>query len=344
MARKNKVRKATQAMTTEILKGGKNKLEPVRAKKQKTSTPKQKASTPKQKERANTKKKGTDKTPARAKRRKVKSNKRFTQFLKNYEAAISEGRLRPIKEIERLKAKYKWNKDGTPNLNYLRSDKARKEFNEDITNFNKTYKRWGKKAVAEMGEEQHRKTQERLAKGARTFAEKGYKEAKDEAQKRGYDFRENANTVLQEYYTAAEIFGMDSYTKLAEQFNLGSKTPALLAQTGLSKEDLNTYLDDFMHSYENVPKEARKYVSQDDIVRALQHSVDLVGKENFQDTLMLFLENSGDRETQERILKMSLFYSEHAEETNKSFYGFYKEFERANYKDQDNEKNWGEIL
>lgn len=273
--------------------------------------------------------------------------KRFQQFMKNYEDALRRGEIKPLKDIEALRNKYQWHKDGRVKASTLRSNKARREFNEDIKQFNRTYKRWGKKAVAEIGEEQQRKTQERLKKGAETYKEKGAKETTKEASEKGFDFVQSTRDVISEYYRMADIFGMDSYNKLAEQFNLGSKTPAVLASMEMSDDDMELYLEDVLNAYKKMPKKAQALAKQDEMILAIQKMQELQGFKNLSDTLRLFLE-TGDREERERIIKMSLYYKENKDKgnTNKRLYTFYKDFEKDSNKlsDLDNEKTWGEYL
>lgn len=271
--------------------------------------------------------------------------KRFRQFMENYEDALRRGEIKPLKDIEALRNKYQWNKDGSVKASTLRSNKSRREFNEDIKQFNRTYKRWGKKAVKEIGEEQQRKTQERLKKGAETYKEKGAKELTQEVKEKGFDFVETTRDVFSEYYRMADIFAMDSYNKLAEQFNLGSKTPAVLASVDMSKDDMEMYLDDVLNAYKNMAKKAQKLAKQDEVVQAIVKMQKLFGSDNFTDTLQLFLE-AWDAEEKERVIKMSMFYSDHKEETNKSMYDFYMDFRKASETliDLDNEKTWGEYL
>lgn len=275
----------------------------------------------------------------------VNPAKRFQQFLKNYDEAIARGDLKKIKQIEDLRKRFAWNKDGSPDLRQLRTNKKRSEFNEAIRDFNRTYRRWGKKAVAEMGEEQRRKTRRRIERGEETFTRNEEKRRERIKEQFGYDFKGQAQSTLSIYQRTADLFGSEVYQRLAEQFNLGSDVPAMLADMlpDASKEDIENYIQDFLNGVDNLPKEARALAQEDEMRKALFDMAELMGTENVTDTLRLYLE-SGDPEERENIIAMSAYHAENADQTNKSFAQFYKEFSSEEHVDPTNEKTWGEYL
>ena len=275
----------------------------------------------------------------------VNPAKRFRQFIKNYDEAVKRGDLKPIKEIEDLRKRFAWNKEGSPDLRGLRTNEQRKKFNEAIKDFNKKYRRWGKKAVAEMGEEQRRKTRRRIEHGEETFTRNEEKRRERIKEQFGYDFKGQAESTLSIYQRTADLFGSDVYQKLVEQFNLGSDTAAMLADMmpNASKEDIENYIQDFLNGIENLPKEARALAQEDEMRQALFDMVELAGTENVADTLRLYLEAS-DAEERENIIAMSAYHAEHADETNKSFGQFYEDFSTVEHVDPTNEKTWGEYL
>lgn len=271
--------------------------------------------------------------------------KRFRQFIKNYDEAVKRGDLKPIKEIEDLRKRFGWNKDGSPDMRRLRTNEQRKKFNEAIKAFNKKYRRWGKKAVAEMGEEQRRKTRRRIERGEETFTRNEEKRRERIKEQFGYDFKGQAQSTLSIYQRTADLFGSEVYQKLAEQFNLGSDVPAMLADMlpDASKEDIENYIQDFLNGVDNLPKEARALAQEDEMKKALFDMTELMGTENVTDTLRLYLE-SGDPEERENIIAMSVYHAENADQTNKSFAQFYEDFASEEHVDPTNEKTWGEYL
>lgn len=277
--------------------------------------------------------------------RKIEINpaKRLQQFLKNYDDAIAKGELKKIKEIEQLKALYPRNKDGSFNKSKLRSNDARRAFNKTVKEFNKKYTRWGKRAVKEMGEEQRRKERQKKEKGAETYSERGQKEVAKKAEEMGFDFKGTAYTAFSEYYRMVDLFADDMLTKLREELNLGSTVVAIIAKQDLDIDVLKDYLSDFYNAIQTLPKEARNLASQDDLSQALFKMTQLIGTDNLSDTLSLFLETD-NKEERNRIIRMSLYYDKHKEETNKDFYTYYKDFEKEDFTDKDNEKTWGEML
>ena len=275
----------------------------------------------------------------------VNPAKRFRQFIKNYDEAVARGDLKPIKEIENLRKRFAWNKDGSPDMRRLRTNEQRRQFNEAIKAFNKKYKRWGKKAVAEMGQEQREKTRRRIEKGSVTFTEKEAERRERIEKDYGYDFKGQAKSVLDIYQRTADLFGSDAYQKLAEQFNLGSDVPAILADMmpNASAEDIENYINDFLNGVDNLPKEARQLAEEDELRQALFDLTDIMGTENISDTLKLYLQ-TGDKEERQRIIEMSVYHHEHADETNKSFETFYNDFTREEHIYSDDENTWGEYL
>lgn len=288
------------------------------------------------------------KTPARAREGRlinVTSGKRFQQFLKNYEEAVSRGELKPIKEIEELKKKWAgaWNKDGSVKQSAFRSNKKRKEFNADMKAFNKKFRKWGKKAVKEMGEKQREKERKKLKQGADTYKEheikRKFKQAQEDHQ--NFDFEEAAKQAIADYKRMVDMFANDAFNKLREELNIGSPVVQALAAMGYSIDDLQGYFEDFRNAYMNIPQEARDLASQDDINEALLKMVDLVGQDNLVDTLDLYL-STDDEEERELIIEMSLYHAENADNTNKSFKDFYNDTQ--NSIDPYNEDSWSEAL
>lgn len=274
----------------------------------------------------------------------VNPAKRFRQFLKNYDEAIARGDLKQIRRIEDLRKRFAWNKDGSPDLRQLRTNKKRAEFNEAIRDFNRTYRRWGKKAVAEMGEEQREKTRRRIEKGGETF--RGNEEAhrKKIEKEYGYDFKGTAQSVLDIYQRTADLFGTDAYAKLAEQYNLGSDVPAILADMmpNATAEDIGNYINDFLNGAENLPKEARKLASEDEMKKALFQLSQIHGTGNVADVLKFYLQADGEEKN--RLLRMATYHSKNRDKTNKSFAQFYEDFSKEDHTDYYNEKTWGEYL
>lgn len=288
------------------------------------------------------------KTPSRAREGRlinVTSGKRFQQFLKNYEEAVARGELKPIKEIEELKQKWAgaWNKDGSVKQSAFRSNKRRKEFNADMKAFNKKYRKWGRKAVKEMGERQREKEKKKLEQGADTYKEHEIKRKFKQAQEEqtGFDFEQAAKQAISDYKRMVDMFANDAFNKLREELNIGSPVVQALAAMGYSIDDLQGYFEDFRNAYMNIPKEARDLASQDDINEALLKMVDLVGQDNLVDTLDLYL-STDEEEERELIIEMSLYHAENADNTNKSFKDFYNDVQ--NNIDPYNQDSWGEAL
>lgn len=274
----------------------------------------------------------------------VNPAKRFRQFLKNYDEAIARGDLKPIRRIEDLRKRFAWNKDGSPDLRQLRTNKKRSEFNEAIRDFNRTYKRWGKKAVAEIGEEQREKTRRRIEKGSETFKEN--EEARRERLEKdyGYDFKGTAQSVLDIYQRTADLFGADAYSKLAEQFNLGSDVPAILADMmpNATAEDIENYINDFLNGANNLPKEARKLASEDEMKKALFQLTQIHGTGNVSDVLKFYLQADGEEKN--LLIQMATYHSQNKDKTNKDFAKFYEDFTKEKHTDNYNKDTWGEYL
>lgn len=275
---------------------------------------------------------------------KVNPAKRFRQFLKNYDEAIARGDLKPIKRIEDLRKRFAWNKDGSPDLRQLRTNKKRSEFNEAIRDFNRTYRRWGKKAVADLGEEQREKTRRRIEKGGETFRGKEEERRERIEKDYGYDFKGTAQSVLDIYQRTADLFGSDAYSKLAEQFNLGSDVPAILADMmpNATAEDIENYINDFLNGAENLPKEARKLASEDEMKKALFHLSQLHGTGNVSDVLKFYLQADGEEKL--RLVRMAAYHARNKDKTNKTFAQFYEDYSKDKHMDYYNEDTYGEYL
>lgn len=266
----------------------------------------------------------------------LKPAKRFNQFLKNYDILRRQGEIDEIKEIEEIRKLL--NKDGTPNKRALRSKKAQKDYNDRIKAFNKTHKKWGKQAVKEIAEKQQDIKQQR----ADTYKQRKVKEALEETSGAA-NLEQVAQNALSKYQKMVDLFALDSFEKLRHELNLGSKTPEIMSGGDYSKQDADNYFKDFLDAYNNIPTEARKYLSSDDLNAALVSMIEIVGTENVSETITEYLQ-AGDSEEKDRIIKLSLFHSQNADKTNKSFSEFYNDLIGGNYTDLDNEKTWSELL
>lgn len=273
---------------------------------------------------------------------RIATGKRFQQFLKNYDDAIARGELLPIKEIEDLREKWRdyWNKDGTPKRSKFRSDKKRAEFNADMKEFNKRHKKWGKKAIQEIAEKQREKRE----KQAKTFGEheaervrKEYEEEKKSTE--GVDFEEIAERESKNYLAMLEMFALDTFNKLREELNVGSKVLKALASMGLDVSTINSYLEDFRNSYMNIPREARDLAKQDDLDNAIIDLVNLHGSDNLTEVLSEYLQADNQTE-QQNIAKAGEYHANavNAGNTKTSFSDFWKKAQGMN------DTRWGDFL
>lgn len=266
---------------------------------------------------------------------------RFRQFLKNYDDAIARGELRQIKEIEELREKWAkyMNKDGTPSRSKLKSKKKREEWNADMKAFNKKYRRWGKKAVQDIAEKQRTKRE----KQANTFGENQARRAVEEATKQGLttdiDFEQIAREESNKYLKMLEMFALDTFNKLREELNVGSRVIAVLSAMGLDTATIDSYLEDFRNSYMNIPQEARDLAKQDDLEQAILHLVELHGSENLTEVLSLYLQADSEEERQ-HIAGVGKFHAEAVNEgrTTTSFNEFWEEAHGTS------STKWGDFL
>lgn len=278
----------------------------------------------------------------RAKRSKpIATGARFRQFLKNYDDAIARGELKPIKEIEELREKWAkyMNKDGTPSQSKLKSKKKRDEWNADMKAFNKKYRRWGKKAVQDIAEKQRTKRE----KQANTFGENQARRAVEEATKQGLttdiDFEQIAREESNKYLKMLEMFALDTFNKLREELNVGSRVIAVLSAMGLDTATIDSYLEDFRNSYMNIPQEARDLAKQDDLEQAILHLVELHGSENLTEVLSLYLQADSEEE-RSHIAGAGKFHAEAVNEgrTTTSFNEFWEEAHGTRA------EKWGDFL
>lgn len=267
---------------------------------------------------------------------------RFRQFLKNYDAAIERGELRPIKEVEELREKWSsfMNKDGTPSRVKLKSKKRREEWNADMKAFNKKYRRWGKKAVQEIGEKQRAKRE----KQANTFSENEVKRIKEERKQQGLsndgvDFEQIAREESEKYLKMLELFALDTFNKLREELNIGSRIIHVLSSMGLDTETIDSYLEDFRNAYMNIPQEARDLAQQDDLNKAIIDLVELHGQDNLSDVLTTYIQ-ADTQEERDAIASAGQFHAEavNAGQTTTSFSEFWEEAHGTS------DKKWGDFL
>lgn len=278
-------------------------------------------------------------------RPKVLTGKRFQQFLKNYEDAIQAGKLHKIKEIEDLKTKWGnyFKKDGTPNLNKLQSKRKRDQFNADMKAFNKKYRRWGKKAVAELGEEQKTRTQKRIEKATETFSENQARKAVKKAQENGetvaVDFEEIAKRESENYARMLELFANDSLNKLREELNIGSPVVQALASMGLTSEAVDNYIKDFREAYKKMPQEARNLAQQDDLNSAILGLANMHGAKNLTDVLTEYIKANSEEE-RAIIAEAGEFHAQAIKngKTKTSFSEFLEEARGTS------SKKWGDFL
>lgn len=269
------------------------------------------------------------------------TGKRFRQFLKNYDEAIARGELRPIKEIEELREKWKpfMNKDGTPSRAKLKSKKKRDEWNADMKAFNKKYRRWGKKAVQDIAEKQ----KEKRDKQAKTFGENQARRAVQEATEQGLttdvDFERIAKEESENYLRMLELFALDSLNKLREELNIGSPVVQALAKMGLSTEVIDAYIDDFRNAYMNLPQEARDLAQQDDLNKAILELSNLHGSDNLSDVLHAYIMADSEEE-QQAIAEAGEYHADAVKNgyTNTSFADFWEEARGTS------SKKWGDFL
>lgn len=257
------------------------------------------------------------------------TGKRFQQFLKNYDEAIQNGDLRPIKEIEELREKWRdyWNKDGTPKKSKLRSKKKREEFNADMKAFNKKYKRWGKKAVKEIGEKQTAKREKQANTFGEHEAEKTRKQLEESKKStEDVDFKKIAEEESKRYLQMLELFALDSFNKLREELNVGSKVLKALASMGLDEETIDSYLQDFRNAVMQMPKEARDLANEDELNKAIIDLADLHGSNNLNEVLSEYLQADSEEE-QNEIAKAGEFHMKavNSGSTTTSFEEFWSE-------------------
>lgn len=254
---------------------------------------------------------------------------RFRQFLKNYDDEIARGDLRPIKEIEELREKWQpfMNKDGTPSRVKLKSKKRREEWNADMKAFNKKYRRWGKKAVQEIGEKQRAKRE----KQANTFSENEIERIKEERKQQGLsndgvDFEQIAREESEKYLKMLELFALDTFNKLREELNIGSRIIHVLSSMGLDTETIDSYLEDFRNAYMNIPKEARDLAQQDDLNKAILDLVELHGQDNLTDVLTTYIQ-ADTQEERDAIANAGEFHAKAMDAglTKTSFTEFWEE-------------------
>lgn len=266
---------------------------------------------------------------------------RFRQFLKNYDELVASGEMKPIKEIEELRAKWAkyMNKDGTPSRSKLKSTKKREEWNADIKAFNKKYKRWGKKALKEIAEKQ----KEKRDKQAKTFGENQARRAVQEATEQGLttdvDFERIAKEASENYLRMLELFALDSLNKLREELNIGSPVVQALAKMGLTTEVIDAYIDDFRNAYMNMPQEARDLAQQDDLNKAILELSNLHGSANLSDVLHAYIIADSEDE-QQAIAEAGEFHADAVKRgyTNTSFSDFWDEARGTS------SKKWGDFL
>ena len=267
---------------------------------------------------------------------------RFRQFLKNYDDAIARGELRPIKEIEELRKKWEtfMNKDGTPSRTKMRSKKVREEWNADMKAFNKKYRRWGKKAVQEMGEQQRDKRRKQSETFSENQQEKLYQEMEEKGEDpNAVDFEKIAKEETERYLKMLDLFEMDSLTKLREELNIGSPVIQALAGMGLSDDAIDSYLKDFRKAYMNIPNEARDLAKQDDLDKAVVALSRVHGEKNLTEVLTTYIK----ADTPEERIQIALAGEFHADavkngRTTVSFSDFWEESRGTS------QTKWGDFL
>lgn len=272
---------------------------------------------------------------------KLAGGKRFQQFIKNYQDAIARGELKPIKEIEELIAKWGgvFNKDGTPSKSKLNSKKKRAEFNNAMKEFNKTHKKWGKKAIQEIAEKQ----KEKRDKQAKTFGENQARRAVEEATEQGLttevDFERIAKEESENYLRMLELFALDSLNKLREELNIGSPVVQALAKMGLSPEVIDNYIQDFRNAYMNLPQEARDLAQQDDLNKAIIDLSELHGSENLSEVMHAYIMADSEEE-QQAIAEAGEFHAQATRNgnTTTSFSDFWDEARGTS------STKWGDFL
>lgn len=266
---------------------------------------------------------------------------RFRQFLKNYDESIARGELKPIKEIEELREKWKkyMNKDGTPSQSKLKSKKKRDEWNADMKAFNKKYRRWGKKAVQGIAEKQRTKRE----KQANTFGENQARRAVQEATEQGLttevDFERIAKEESENYLRMLELFALDSLNKLREELNIGSPVVQALAKMGLEPKVIDNYIQDFRNAYMNLPQEARDLAQQDDLNKAILDLSELHGSDNLSEVLHAYI-IADNEEEQRAIAEAGEFHAQATKngQTRSSFSDFWEEAHGTS------SKKWGDFL
>lgn len=272
---------------------------------------------------------------------KLATGKRFRQFLKNYDEAIQNGDLQPIKEIEELREKWSkyMNKDGTPSKSKLKSKKKREEFNADMKAFNKKYKRWGKKAVKEIAEKQRTKREKQAKTFGENQARRSVEEATEQGITTGVDFEQIAKEESEKYLQMLELFALDSFNKLREELNIGSRVIHALSSMGLDESTIDSYLQDFRNSFMQIPKEARDLANEDELNQAIIDLVNLHGSNNLNEVLSEYLQ-ADSKEEQNEIAKAGEYHLNAVNNgsTTISFKEFWSEALGTT------DKKWGDFL
>ena len=269
---------------------------------------------------------------------KIKSSKRFQRFLKNYNDLVERGELDKIKEIERLKEWF--GVRGAPNLRALRSNKAREEFNAQVTEFNKKYRRWGRAGVAELAEKQ----QELKSKRGESYTQRVLAEQEIKPEKDINKFYQEALKTTQQYYKMIDLFALDSFEKLREQLNIGSPVVEKIANSKMTVEQANKYFDDFLNAVNFLPREAQKYATEDELMQAIIELRSLAGAGNFQSVLTQYLQAPDD--DRDHLLQVAGYHAQAVNKgaTNKDFSDFYNDILKYGKTDIYNQKTWSELL
>lgn len=230
-------------------------------------------------------------------------------------------------------------KKGTVKKRETRYNTGKERFKKAVKDVQQALgsKQGGKKNI----EEYNRKQQERRKKAAQKYVEKQAPKTKSGAPDKR--FKRQAAEKAAKYNKMVDIFASETYNKLKlEAFGIGSPVVEMLAESGLSADDILKYMEQAAQTFNDIPAEARGLASQDEFWQTVNDIMQIVndgGGADFADVMQAYITADNTDDFKE-VLENYLAFD--GPESGHSFTEVYQELQYS--LDATNEDTMREIL
>ena len=212
---------------------------------------------------------------------KIVPSKGASNAVMKYRKLRAAGKIGKVESLEELS---KWfTKKGTVKKRETRYNKGREQFNKAVEKM--------RKDVGGKNPSQKRITDRaKFEKGQKTYTDKFAKDKR---------FTKQAREKANQYAKMVEVFASETFKQLREgEYGLGSEIVEMLAEQGLSDDDIIDFLNTVKTTLDRIPNEAKQYTERDDFWNTIGELADKMSTnpEEISDVVNAYITVDGNRE------------------------------------------------